>query len=400
MGGSRVSLTSAGTIDGALAVPAVYRSVNKVAGIVAQMPWESRRGRQVVDPRPALLRSPSPGILRPSAWKRTAATSMLLGGGVSALVDDVRPTRVDLLHPDLVDWDERRGWTVNGEQIDEWPLGPLWHVPLMTLPGSPKGVNPLEYARRTTFPALAAKEFGGNFFRDGAHPTTVIAPESDPGEVGAKRLKKKITDAVSGTNREPIVVPQSVKWHQIQINPEDSQFIELMKFTGGELAGFFGLKPEDIGLPVEGSSVQYSNRENRQQDVLQDAVMPVLVPLEEALTELLQQSQTVKFNTAGVLRADLKARYESYAIAARIKQSTGETFLGVDEMRELEDRGPYEGDDGSTSDARQLSVAEVIQKVYLGVVNGVITAEEARLIINAAGGDLAIPGPFTQGDDE
>jgi hypothetical protein len=45
-----------------------------------------------------------------------------------------------------------------------------------------------------------------------------------------------------------------------------------------------------------------------------------------------------------------------------------------------------------SSAARELNVAEVVQKVYLGV-GKVITSDEARAIINAAGGDLPIPGP-------
>ncbi|MBI1377244.1 MAG: phage portal protein [Frankiales bacterium] len=48
-------------------------------------------------------------------------------------------------------------------------------------------------------------------------------------------------------------------------------------------------------------------------------------------------------------------------------------------------------------DARNLSLAEVVQKVYLGV-GTMITSEEARAIVNAAGAQLAIPGPdFTAG---
>lgn len=340
--GSTTSLTSAGTIDGALSAAAVWRSVNKIAGIVAQTPWHSRRGRKVVDPQPPLLIHPSVMFARPSVWRRTAVTSMLLGGGVTALVNDPEhPTKLELVPPDDVDWTEQRGWTIVGTEYVEWPAGPLWHVPYMTLPGSPKGIGPLEYARRTTYASLAAKEFGGNFFRDGAHPTTVIAPKDDPGEDGAEELKRRFRRSISGTDRDPIVVPQAIEWHQIQINPEDSQFLDLMGFTGGEIAGFFGLMPEHIGYPVQGgSSVQYSNRENRQQDLLQDAVMPVLLPLEEGITEVLPRGQRLQFNVAGLLRADLKTRYESYKLAAEVQEKTGSPFLTADEMRELEDREP------------------------------------------------------------
>ena len=38
--------------------------------------------------------------------------------------------------------------------------------------------------------------------------------------------------------------------------------------------------------------------------------------------------------------------------------------------------------------AQPKEIAEIIQKIYLGVVNGVLTAEEARAIINEAGANL------------
>jgi len=41
---------------------------------------------------------------------------------------------------------------------------------------------------------------------------------------------------------------------------------------------------------------------------------------------------------------------------------------------------------------RELSIAEIVQKVYLGV-GKVITSDEAREIVNAAGANLSVPGP-------
>jgi phage portal protein BeeE len=50
--------------------------------------------------------------------------------------------------------------------------------------------------------------------------------------------------------------------------------------------------------------------------------------------------------------------------------------------------------DGSeSSSARQLSAAEILQKVYLAVGAGVISADEARQIANAAGANLTGPAP-------
>ena len=85
-----------------------------------------------------------------------------------------------------------------------------------------------------------------------AHPTSIIAPERDPGTEGQKALKARVMEAVSGSNREPIVLPQSVKWTQMQVNPEDSQFIELMRLTDEQVCRYMGTPPEEVGIALAG----------------------------------------------------------------------------------------------------------------------------------------------------
>jgi hypothetical protein len=46
------------------------------------------------------------------------------------------------------------------------------------------------------------------------------------------------------------------------------------------------------------------------------------------------------------------------------------------------------------------SIAEIVQKIYLGVVNGLITADEARAIINQAGAGLSTSAPAEPNETE
>jgi hypothetical protein len=62
--------------------------------------------------------------------------------------------------------------------------------------------------------------------------------------------------------------------------------------------------------------------------------MPYLIALEDGLSGLVPGPNRVKFNVDGVLRSDLKTRYEAHAIGI----DSG--FLTVDEVRQLEDRPP------------------------------------------------------------
>lgn len=396
--GSSLTRTSVQSIDTALGSSVVWRCTMKNAATLASFPVHTYRDRVEV-PDPRIVASPAgDGSLR-SSWVFGSVVSMYLRGGANywLTMEGSSVATAQLLHPDRVTYSDRDGWQVDNKSVDLWPIGQLLHVPLYVMPGSPKGLNPLQYASRSLFPGMAAQEFGGNFFRDGSHPTSIIAPETDPGPEGAMALKDRVMAAVSGTNREPIVVPQSVKWTQIQVNPDDSQFIELMRLTDEQVCRYMGTPPEEVGIVPDGSSLTYANREQRKQDYLQELLYPMR-QLEAAWSGLLEGGRRVRMSPDGLLRTSLKERYESYKIAAEINKLAGGTFLDIDEMRELENREPVQSDDGNSGDVgRQLSVAEVVQKVYLGVANNVITADEAREIINAAGGSLDIPGPFTQG---
>jgi hypothetical protein len=67
----------------------------------------------------------------------------------------------------------------------------------------------------------------------------------------------------------------------------------------------------------------------------------MVLPLDEGMTALVANGQTVRSTPEGLLRSDLLTRYKSYEIAARIEQATGESLLAVnDEMRPLENRDP------------------------------------------------------------
>lgn len=339
-GAGEASLASVQTIPGALTHPTVWRSVNKITGMIVQMPAHAYRDGERLPVLPQVVASPSPGMHTASGWRRAACMSLLLRGNVYAWVstdDGGNPVRADLLHPSRVSYQDDTGvWFVDGRRVDVWPVGQLWHVPLMTQPGSPVGLNPIEYARKVTYAGLAAQEFGANFFRDGGHPTAILSPERDPGEDGARALKSKVMAATSGTTREPLVLPKSVGWTPIQVNPDDSQFIESQQFSGAQIAGFFGLDPSAVGLSAESKGMEYSNRENRQQDILQDAVMPVVIPLEEGLSELV--GVDVKLSAEGLLRSDQAARFAAYEVSARVEQMTNRPILTNDEIRKLENR--------------------------------------------------------------
>jgi HK97 family phage portal protein len=199
-------------------------------------------------------------------------------------------------------------------------------------------MSPIEYAAESIGLNLAARKFGAGFFGDGGHPSAILAPERDPGEDGAKAMKQGFIAATRG-NREPVVMPQSVKYTPIQVNPEESQFLESQRFSVEDICRFFGVPPEMIGAASSGSSVTYANREQRAVDFLTFGLDPWLLRLEEMLTDQMPRPQVAKINRAALLRTDTLTRYQAHAIA----KTNG--WRNINEIRRIEDE-PGIGPDG------------------------------------------------------
>lgn len=180
------------------------------------------------------------------------------------------PRRVELLHPDFVwaDYDEKTGATryrVNGKQID--PADVL-HIRRRRTPGSPEGMSALSYARQSILTGLAAEDFSYRFFNDGAHPTALLKAAKAINDQAAKTAKARFLAALNG-RREPVVLGGDWSYEQIQVNPEDSQFLETMQASDVTIARFLRVPATMIDAAApNGGAITYQNIESRASDFL------------------------------------------------------------------------------------------------------------------------------------
>ena len=103
-----------------------------------------------------------------------------------------------------------------------------------------------------------------------------------------------------------------------------------MGYTDAQIARLFapGLA-EILGYGNQGSSLTYSNRVDRSLDLLTYGVLPWVNRFEDALTAIIAQPQTVRFNTSGLLRVDP----ETQRVIFKTDREIG--LHNIDEMREL-----------------------------------------------------------------
>lgn len=385
--------------DVALRHSAVWACVRLIAGTVSTLPVDVIRvdgqGRRPAASTPPIVAAPS-ALVSPITWRDQLVTSLLLRGNAVGQVTEVDragyPTAIELIHPDRVMLRVEDGRTIaswDGADHDIWPLGDAYHLAAFTVPGSPFGLSVIDYARTTIGAGLAAEEWGGKFFTEGAVPSAVLSTDQAVTRDQAQEIKARFMAAVAG-KREPAVLGAGVQYVPISVSPGESAFLDTAKFSGEAVCRIFGVQPEMVGLATAGATVTYANREQRVQDFLTFTLAPWVARLEESMSSLLPDGHVVKFRTGGLLRADIQTRFLVYEASARIGQmGDGRMPLTVDEMRELEDLAPMpESEDrlGPTD------LAEVARRLYTSV-GKVLSVDEAREIMRRGGLDLPSVDP-------
>lgn len=397
-----------GVVDGSvsfdeLASDAVWSCLDVLASSVSALPIDAvaYRGtaRLPVSPTPRVLATPSV-LVDADVWRYQVVGSMATDGNAFGLVESVdragNPDQIGLLNPSLVTARKTVGGvgqaTVRGRGVERlFPNGDLWHVPgKMARAGSPFALSPVEHAAKAIGAGLASEDFGFRFFTDGAHPSSVVYSEQELTELQARSVKDSIVNATRG-NRQPAVLGAGLKLEPVSVPPNDSQFLELQRYTVEKVCRFFRVPPVMVYAAMSGQNVTYANISQADLHYLKWSLDGYLVRIEAALTKLLPSGQVARINRGALLRADAETRHKIYD--QRLKNKT----MTVNEVRALEDEPPFDGAEfdepgiPASTEAR-LSAAEAVQKVYLGV-GSVVTSDEAREIVNDAGGSLAVPGP-------
>ena len=331
----------------ALRSAAVWACQRVLVSTVAKMPVDviQVRGdsRLPVRTLPALIAAPSDTVSR-RGWVAQLVRSMLQSGNaygrITATDVDGRPVKIETITPQSVTWRVVNGVEtpfVDGKADLLWPLGTFWHVAAsqFLVAGTRVALSPTQYAMRSITTALAAEQFGSQFFTDGAHPAQIAYVDQEITKDQAEAIKSRLL-AMRGS-REPAVFGSGVRLEAMQVTPSDSQFLDLLRFEVEQACRFWGVPPSMVFLALSGQNVTYSNVTQDDLHFLKHSVEAWLVDLEDALSALLSRPQSVKFNVDSVLRMDTTTRYQAHATGL----AAG--FLTINEVRALEDLPPLGG---------------------------------------------------------
>lgn len=252
-------------------------------------------------------------------WSYQALMSWLLRGNLYGDVLDTRPgypTQIQLHHPDDVhgwlDEDGKVHWSAAGREVN--PARWL-HRRVNPIPGRVLGLSPISWHASTIGLSISSVRFGEAWFRDGAHPSALLTnEEADLDQPQARIAKQRFLAALRGT-REPVVLGKGWKYQQIQISPEESQFLSTQGYTEAQCARIFGPGLAEVLGYESGGSLTYANVESRSAHLLVYTLNKWLRRLERLLSSMLPRPQYVHIDRDGLLQSTTLERYRAHASA-------------------------------------------------------------------------------------
>lgn len=195
----------------------------------------------------------------------------------------------------------------------------------------------LKMAKETLDTDLKAQNYNNKFYTNGARPSGIIEVAAELGKEKRSMLKEEFTEKYSGNNAFKVaVLDLGMKYTQLGISHQESQYIENRNFSVEEVSRF-------TGIPVymlQAGKQSYQSNEQQQLDFVMNVMTPHLVQIEqEAMYKLFSQKDReagyyLKKNEAAMLRGTHEARANYY------QKMMGMSVYNADEVRAMEDLSP------------------------------------------------------------
>jgi HK97 family phage portal protein len=280
-------------------------------------------------------------------FRETLMAHLCLHGNAFAVIErdqSARPTKLIPVHPDRVQIkvvESEKFYHVDKKIV--YTDFEMIHVCGLSFDGI-RGKSPLAAAKETFGIGLAANEFGAEFFSNGANVGGMLIHPGRLTDDAYKRLKHswQTANAGLGNAHKTAILEEGMKFEKMTIPPDQAQFLQTRKFQTEEVARFFLIPPHMLG-DLSASSTR-ANIEEQGIQFVRNTIRPWAVRIEEEFNNKLfrmdeQDSYFIQFNLEGLLRGDIKSRYDAYSIGRQWG------WLSVNDIRKSENLNDIEGGD-------------------------------------------------------
>lgn len=346
----------------ALCVSAVYACVGLIGGAIAALPFHLFRrtadGRDRYDSDLWWLFNESPWETwtAASAWSFIAQSIALKGDGFWRIHRSTHPMRLsdivgfEPIHPDRVQVVRQDGRNYYLVQTDEGTIETIDQDDMLHFPGigfdGKRSLTPIRAALRTPAGiALAADEFAGAFFKNGARPDFALRTEKDIKPEQAALLRETWAARHAGPSNAhlPAILTGGLEVQQLTMSSEDAQLLATRKFQVEDIARIFGVPPHMIGY-TEKTTSWGSGVEQMSIGFVRYTLSRYLDAIQQEINRKVWPRSTRiygEFNRDALLEGDAKAQAEYFAKALGGPGTQG--WMTINEVRKLKNLKPIEG---------------------------------------------------------
>lgn len=356
--GLRSSQGQVVTPETASGLPAVHACTQLIAETTASLPCNVYRrgadgGKEVDKEHPLyeLLNVQSNPAQTSMEFREQFMAACLLTGNSYALkemngqgeITALYPLRTGQVQPQkLINGRARYAVTPETGGTETYIQDEVFHLRYRSLDGF-TGLSPIAIARQTIELGLAQQDYESNLYKNGVMPSGILSHPGQLSDAAHKHLSESLDSKHGGTSRagRTMVLEEGLNYQQVSMSQKDAEFIESRKLTLEDIARIYRVPPPSIGILGDAT---YSNITEQSRMLVMHCLRPWMVRIEKAMTmsllsQLGRRTHFIEHNAEGLLRGNIKDRYEAY----RIAREWG--WMSVNEIRRKENEAGI-GSDG------------------------------------------------------
>ncbi len=219
------------------------------------------------------------------------------------------------------------------------------------------GLSPITQNMKSIGWSQAIEEYGNTFFKNGAKLSGVLQTDRALSETAIDRLRSSFNNTYSkltGANQTAIL-EEGLTFKPINISPEQAQFLASRTFSIEEICRIWNIPPHMLG---DLSKSSFNNIEMQSQEFVTYTLMPYLTRIEMELNlKLFRTSEIgkmfVKFNTAGLLRGNIKDRADYY------KTAIANGWMSINEVRAKENMNKIQDGDKHVMQLNMTTIEKI-----------------------------------------
>ena len=203
------------------------------------------------------------------------------------------------------------------------------------------GISPVQHARETFALALSQNDEAAALSENAFRPSMILSfPQIINGDNKTDILNKFKARFIGATKAgEPVILDGGAEAKPISQTSKDAEFLESRKLSNLDVCRIYNVPPSAVGIT---DNATYSNIGEESRALVVRCLSPWAKRIEQAMNSALLTPESrkryfIEHDLAGLLRGDLKARYEAY----RVGKEWG--WLSTNEIRSFENMQDVSG---------------------------------------------------------